>query len=325
MPAHTYTRTHTHTHTHTYTHTHTHTHIQTHTHNTHRIRACHRVHSRMVRRYVVETVSEREKNTLLRSLPKYLNHVRLHRGTVIVPILGLFALRKTRYTARIYFIVTPHVFWTSLTDGLRGGEQDKRTYTGALDDPSELYVDIPWKERCQLSDVIRNDLDFLKDMELTGYSLVHGQMPVNVPTMHVEQQQPRANGQLTNSRVPYHKQWHNGFLSDGGERKLVNFIGFVDILRTYTLVMRIASAFARVTMCTRDRVPVLPSHVYMQRMYSRAQMMFVDAKTYNQKKRTTAGFRWRPVLDLCPSSWFARKGEFAPLAVNDDEAEWSDV
>ena len=84
-------------------------------------------------RYVVKTVSKREKNNLLRIAPAYLAHCRQHPSTLI-KYLGCHSIRLPLNTCKVYFVVMANVLPKSpkmdATFDLKGATSNRQRVRG---------------------------------------------------------------------------------------------------------------------------------------------------------------------------------------------------
>jgi len=191
-------------------------------------------------RYMVKTISQLEKGTLVRILPNYYEHIKSNPETLLTRICGFHSI--SNHT----LIVMMNVFDTSRevheVYDLKGSTVGRsNTGTGVkkdLDFKRKLYL--PADLRAKFKDQVESDSRFLERMEILDYSLLVG--------IHYEENnsKKRYSTNRTNPRAPFFAREDGGMravTASGVPSNEIIFVGIIDILTEYLLNKKVERWF----------------------------------------------------------------------------------
>lgn len=209
-------------------------------------------------RYIIKQVTKREKNQLLRLLPKYREHVEERSGQTMIQYLGCHSMSLWwKFSGRVYFVVMRNFFpvgqW--LTFDLKGCTANRRALATSQLHQHQTHFESAGEDR-------HNTWGTLRDWEWMDIAMVcdvpHEHKVKLAETVKADTKFLSAQGQLDYSLlVGIHRVSHDGSPSEreakleelescGGyislDRQRVYFFGIIDILEGWNLRWEIQRA-----------------------------------------------------------------------------------
>ena len=151
---------------------------------------------------LVKTCDEKEKKTLLRILPDYLDYVRENGTTSMLPqIYGLYTIKFAASKRPLSFIVMNYWFASSKsitrrfdlkgsTCGRHASERELAKGSACIykDNDFDDKDAVRTKHNTAILDALRKDTEFLSGLNLIDYSLVYGEYEASTPKELLEAQ-----------------------------------------------------------------------------------------------------------------------------------------
>lgn len=229
-------------------------------------------------RYLLKTVSKREKDLLLEMLPAYYDHMISNPETFLPRFYGLHGLvikRPNMFGKNVrvgdkYFVVLNNIFTSPLVLHRRfdlKGSWVSRTVlpdkdynpTIALKDNDFLElgkkIEIGEIRRTKLLEQLRADTDLLVQFDILDYSLLVG-------VYYVSPSDPDLLTCPSSTSDIWHRSEYGGMMSNDGES--IYFCGMIDMLTKYT-GMKIVERRVKAVFRDSEGVSVLPPSRYATR------------------------------------------------------------
>ena len=195
---------------------------------------------------IIKTITKEEKYLLIDILGKYHNRIVNHRESRIVRILGLYKIRSSKQS----FIIMENLLKykkEALIFDLKGSLYERRTptvgneYGIVLKDQNFIEMNIRIHlnscERDKIIKAIREDAEFLQELDIIDYSLVIG---------------------LYNQKIKF----ADNYSLEGKNQELYS-LGIIDFLQQYTLSKKLELAYKKLK--CKTNLSVCPSHEYTER------------------------------------------------------------
>eukprot|EP00929_Paragymnodinium_shiwhaense_P076980 TRINITY_DN39618_c0_g1_i1.p1 TRINITY_DN39618_c0_g1~~TRINITY_DN39618_c0_g1_i1.p1 ORF type:complete len:877 (-),score=92.67 TRINITY_DN39618_c0_g1_i1:165-2795(-) len=203
-------------------------------------------------RFIVKQITVKEKETLMKLLPKYTEHVQNQKGRTLIQYFGCHSMSlRWTFSGKVYFVVMRNVLpvrqW--LTFDLKGATANRRalaaqflhaidaevhpgggTAYGTLRDwewmDIAMAVDISAHGKAELAQIVAADAAFLAEAGCLDYSLL-----VGIHRLPLELDRQARQTHLQELRAA------GGYVSIDGQK--VYFFGIIDILERYSVRWRI--------------------------------------------------------------------------------------
>mmetsp|Transcript_6602 Transcript_6602/g.8932 ORF Transcript_6602/g.8932 Transcript_6602/m.8932 type:complete len:820 (-) Transcript_6602:256-2715(-) len=138
--------------------------------------------------YMIKTMSAEETKFLRRILPHYFQHITQYPNTMLTRFYGMHRVKMRHLNRKVHFVIMESVFNTLKT--IHKLYDLKGSTKGRIAKPAEKEAGAPWKDLDLLTNkdklylgpdckekfmaIIRQDVEFLKQMRIMDYSLLVG-------------------------------------------------------------------------------------------------------------------------------------------------------